>query len=76
MTIVNPSILSGFMELLPEDQILFNGMKKILKNVLKNILIYQSIRLLLKKLKYCWQKVEEKHQNKFFISKAVLVIWR
>lgn len=35
MTIVNPSILSGFMELLPEDQILFNGMKKSIEDCFK-----------------------------------------
>lgn len=34
--IVEPSILSGFMELLPEDQIIFNGMLDTIKNTFES----------------------------------------
>ena len=35
--IVKPSILSGFMELTPTDQILFNKMMDIIRKIMRNL---------------------------------------
>lgn len=39
-TLVKPSILPGFMELTPTDQILFNKMMDTIRKIMKNSVFY------------------------------------
>ena len=62
---VEPKTLPGFMELLPQEQILFNQMKEKIKNSYEKFGFLQLIHQSSKKQRYYLQKLEEKQKNKF-----------
>ena len=69
---VEPRTLPGFMELLPQDQIMFNKIR------VDFILVVSFSHLILQRLnyqKYYLQKQGEKQKNKFIVSLKEIQIY-
>ena len=64
---VEPRTLSGFMELLPQDQIKFNEMLDIIKKTYELYGFLPQETPIVESSKYYLQKQEEKQKNKYIL---------